>query len=85
MLSSRTYARNAARSDLPSGLCTQVPFQDEEATFSPEEVASMMIKTFRSYIESNFAANATEITKGCVVAVRTSSPLRVSLSLRAAF
>jgi hypothetical protein len=50
----------------------QVPFQDEEATFSPEEVASMMIKTFRSYIESNFAANATEITKGCVVAVRSS-------------
>jgi hypothetical protein len=51
-----------------------VPFQDEEATFSPEEVASMMIKTFRSYIESNFAANATEITKGCVVAVRSSLP-----------
>ncbi|ELR14102.1 DnaK family superfamily protein [Acanthamoeba castellanii str. Neff] len=50
----------------------KVPFQDEEATFSPEEVASMMIKTFRSYIESNFAANATEITKGCVVAVPSS-------------
>jgi molecular chaperone DnaK (HSP70) len=47
----------------------KVPFQDEEATFSPEEVASMMIKTFRSYIEEHFAANSAEITKGCVVAV----------------
>lgn len=46
---------------------SQVPFHDQVTTFRPEEVASMMVKTFRSYLEASFASTA---PNGCVVAVR---------------
>lgn len=46
----------------------KIPFHDEETTFHPEEVASMMIKAFRTYIDAHLGASAA-INKGCVVAV----------------
>jgi molecular chaperone DnaK (HSP70)/Flp pilus assembly protein TadD len=49
-----------------------VPYLDGQASFRPEQVAAMMLKTLRGYVDTNFPDTTPDTFKGCVLTVPAS-------------